>query len=325
MRVTITGANGFIGRAICSALLDRVYATSAIVRRAAALAGLPAAAAREVIEDYADPQLLRRLLPPGDCLIHAAGRAHVLAGDQQASAYRAANVAGPCALAQAAAAAGYRRMVFLSSIGVLGAHDAGTAFTEDTPPAPAWPYAATKLEAEVALFAIGRATGLEIVVLRPPLVYGPGNRGNFPRLMRWVRSGLPIPLASVRNSRSYVYVGNLADAAANCAAHPGAANRMFLVADGTDWSTPAMVRLIAAAMQRPARLWQMPVQALRAIGGLAGKAREVGSLTDSLRIDSSLLRARTAWSPPYDTAEGVARTVRWFLDGGDAAPDGSGY
>jgi nucleoside-diphosphate-sugar epimerase len=314
MRVAITGANGFIGRAICEALVGRGYATTAIVRREAALANLPPGAVPLMIENYADGELLHRTLPEGDCLIHAAGRAHVLAGDQQASAYRRANVEGPSALAQAAAARGYRRFVFLSSIGVLGAHDAGVPFTEASPPAPAWPYAATKLEAELALFGIGRDTGLEIAVLRPPLVYGPGNRGNFPRLMRWVRSGIPVPLASVRNARSYMYVGNLADAAANCAAHPGAANHMFLVADGTDWSTPAMVGLIAKAMQRPVRLWPMPVAALRGIGRLAGKAREIGSLTDSLRIDSSLLRTRTAWSPPYGTAEGVARTVRWFLD-----------
>jgi nucleoside-diphosphate-sugar epimerase len=314
VKVAIAGANGFIGRAICAALVERAYATTAIVRRQAAVADLPPGAAPLVIGNYADAADVRRCLPEGDCLIHAAGRAHVLAGDQQASAYRQANVEGTRALAEAAAARGYRRFVFLSSIGVLGAHDAGTPFTEESPPAPAWPYAATKLEAELALFAIGRATGLEISVLRPPLVYGPGNRGNFPRLMRWVRSGLPIPLASVHNARSYMYVGNLADAAANCAAHPGAANRMFLVADGTDWSTPAMVRLIAEEMVRPARLWPMPVAALRLAGHLAGKGREIGSLTDSLRIDSSLLRDRTAWSAPYGTAEGVAQTVRWFMD-----------
>jgi UDP-glucose 4-epimerase len=256
-------------------------------------------------------------------MIHAAGRAHVLAGDQQASAYRMANVEGPRSLAQAAAARGYRRFVFLSSIGVLGAHDAGTPFTEQTPPAPAWPYAATKLEAELALFDIGRATGLEIVVLRPPLVYGPGNRGNFPRLMRWVRSGVPIPLASVDNARSYVYVGNLADATIACTTHPGAANRMFLVADGRDWSTPAMVRLIAQAMNQAAYLWPVPIGVLRALGRVAGKAREIDSLTGSLRIDSSLLHQLTDWSPPYDTVDGVARTVRWFLDGGDDSRDRS--
>lgn len=317
MKVAISGANGFIGHAICEALVARGYQTTAIVRRATAVPSLPPGAVPLVITDYADAELLRAHLPAADCLIHAAGRAHVLAGDQEASAYRMANVEGPCALARAAAMRGYRRFVFLSSIGVLGAHDAGEPFSEETRPAPAWPYAATKLEAELALFEIGRANGLEIVVLRPPLVYGPGNRGNFPRLMRWVRSGLPIPLASVNNARSYVYVGNLADAAAVCAIHPAAANRMFLVADGKDWSTPAMVRLIAQAMNRPARLWPAPISALRALGHISGKAREIGSLTDSLRIDSSLLHRLADWSPPYGTADGVARTVRWFLDGGD--------
>ena len=320
MRAVITGANGFIGHAICAALLARGHATTAIVRRQAAVADLPAGAVPLVIENYADAESLRQRLPAGDCLIHAAGRAHVLSGDQQASAYRQANVEGPRALARAAAALGYRRLVFLSSIGVNGAHDTGMPFTEETPPAPAWPYAATKLEAEHALFEIGRATGLEIVVLRPPLVYGPGNRGNFPRLMRWVRSGLPIPLGLVRNARSYMFVGNLADATVNCCQHPGAANRLFLVADDHDWSTPDMVRLIAGAMGRPARLLPVPVGALRAAGRLTGKLREVGSLTDSLRIDTSLLRRLTDWTPPYGTEEGVARTVRWYLDSDRTGP-----
>jgi UDP-glucose 4-epimerase len=320
MRVVITGANGFIGQAVCAALVERGHTTTAIVRRPDACTALPAGAARLVIGNYADRAALREQLPPGDCLIHAAGRAHVLSGDQQASAYREANVEGPRALAEAAAARGYRRLVFLSSIGVNGAHDLGAPFTEASPPAPAWPYAATKLEAEQALFAIGRATGLEITVLRPPLVYGPGNRGNFPRLMRWVRSGLPIPLGRVRNARSYVFVGNLADAAANCCAHPGAANQLFLVADEHDWSTPDMVRLIAHAMGKPIILLPVPVGALRAAGLLTGKRREVGSLTDSLRIDTTLLRSLTDWTPPYDTESGVERTVRWYLDDSGGPP-----
>lgn len=315
MRVVITGANGFVGQAVCAALVARGHATTAIVRRPDARAAVPAGATPLVIDDYADAAALRDRLPAADCLIHAAGRAHVLSGDQQASAYRAANVEGPRALAEAAAARGYRRLVFLSSIGVNGAHDLGAPFTEASPPAPAWPYAATKLEAEQALLAIGRATGLEVVILRPPLVYGPGNRGNFPRLMRWVRSGLPIPLGRVRNARSYVFVGNLADAAVNCCAHPGAANRLFLVADEHDWSTPDMVRLIARAMGKPALLLPVPVSVLRATGHLTGKRREVGSLTDSLRIDTSLLRSRTDWTPPYGTEAGVEHTVRWYLDG----------
>jgi len=315
MKIVVTGANGFIGRAICAAAVARGDTCTGVVRRADAAAELPAGVAPLVLRDHADAQAALASLPAADCLVHAAGRAHVLAGDQEADAYHEANVHGPRVLAQAAAARGYRRFLFLSSIGVLGKQDPGTPFTEASPPDPAWSYAVSKLQAEQALFEIGASTGMEISVLRPPMVYGPGNRGNFPRLMRWVRSGLPIPLGLVRNSRSYVYVDNLADAALVCARHPGAANRAFLVGDAQDWSTPAMVRLIAREMGRPARLWPVPIAALRLIGQLTGKSREIHSLTDSLRIDWSALQSATGWRPPHGTEAGVARTVRWFMDG----------
>jgi len=311
MHAVVTGANGFIGSAICAALLARGDATTAIVRRQAALAAVPAGATPLLLPDYTDATALLAHLPRAQCLIHAAGSASVRG--PQLSNDPHADVEAPRALARAAAALGYQRFVFISSITVLGTEDGGTPFSEATPAAPGWPYASIKLQAEEALLGIGRATGMEVVILRPPMVYGPGNRGNFPRLMRWVRSGLPIPLGRVDNARSYVYVGNLADAALRCAQHPGAANRSFLVADAHDWSTPAMVRLIAHAMGRPARLWPVPIIALRLLAGLAGKTREVGSLTDSLRIDSSSLRDAVGWSPPYETEESVALTVRWFL------------
>jgi UDP-glucose 4-epimerase len=314
MRVTVTGANGFIGQAIVAALIACGHVTTAVVRRNVAQTEILDGATITMIGDYADTDLVRRDLPAGDCLIHAAGRAHVVAGDQEAGAYRGANVDGPRTLALAATAAGYKRFVFLSSIGVLGSQDNGRPLTETSPPAPARPYAVTKLEAEQALFEVGKATGLEITILRPPLVYGPGNRGNFPRLMRWVRSGLPIPLGAVRNSRSYVFVGNLADAAVKCVDHPAAANQTFLVADDHDFSSAAMVDLIAQAMGRRSRLAPVPVSWLKLAGRLTGKSREIGSLTDSLRIDSSHLRTSLGWSPPYATAEGVALTVRWYLD-----------
>jgi UDP-glucose 4-epimerase len=320
MTIAVTGANGFIGRAICALAVARGDTCIGIVRRAQAAADLPPGVAPVVIGDYTDEAAVRAQLPQADCLVHAAGRAHVLAGDLEADAYHEANVHGPRVLAQAAGRLGYRRFLFMSSIGVLGKHDAGTPFTEESAPDPAWSYAVSKLQAEQALFEIGQASGLEITALRPPMVYGPGNRGNFPRLMQWVRSGLPIPLGRVRNARSYVYVDNLADAALLCARHPNAANRLFLVGDEGDWSTPDMVRLIAREMERPARLWPVPIALLRLAGRLTGKSREVHSLTDSLRIDSSALRAATGWSPPLGTCEGVARTVRWFMT---QAPRGS--
>jgi len=313
-RVAVSGANGFIGRAVCAAALQRGCAVTGIVRRAAALDVLPAGTAPLLIVDDAQDAAPQAQLPVGDCLIHTAGRSHALHGEHLEAAYRSANLEAPLRLARAAAARGYRRFVFVSSSSVLGAQDQITPYTEQAPPVPYGPYATTKLEAEQELFGIGRATGMEVVVLRPPMVYGPGSLGNFSRLMGWVRSGWPIPLGMVHNARSYVYVDNLADAALTCALHPGAANRMFLVADGQDWSTPQMVRMIARAMGRPARLWPMPVGLLRSLARACGKAREIGSLTESRRIDAALLRRLTGWAPPVATEEAVARTVRWFLD-----------
>ena len=311
MHAVVTGANGFIGRAICAALLARGDATTGVVRRQAALAALPTGATPLLLPDYTDAAALLAHLPKAQCLIHAAGSASVSGPHLGAGPH--ADVETPRALARAAAALGYQRFVFISSIAVLGTEDGGTPFSEATPAAPGWPYASIKLQAEEALLEIGRTTGMEVVILRPPMVYGAGNRGNFPRLMRWVASGLPLPLLRAEQARSYIHVGNLADAAALCAHHPAAADRLFLVADDRDWTTPALVRLIAAEMRKPARLWPMPLPLLRLAGRLTGKSHEIGSLINGRRIDASLLRNTTGWAPPYAAEESLARTVQWFL------------
>ena len=318
MDIAVTGAGGFVGRGICAALAARGDQVTAVVRREAALQAVPAGAVPLLLENLGDEADLRRRLPPAQCLIHAAGNASLR--DSGRTGHPQAEVEMARALARAAAARGYRRLVFISSIAVLGTRDGDTPFTETTPAAPGWPYARIKLEAEQALLAVGRESGIETVILRPPLVYGQDNRGNFPRLVRWVASGLPIPLGLADNARSYIYLGNLADAAALSARHPGAANRLFLLADARDWSTPELVRLIARAARCAARLWPVPLGILRALGQAAGKSHEVGSLINSRRIDTTLIRQLTGWVPPHEAEESLVRTVRWSLDNPVSGP-----
>ncbi|MDB5807717.1 MAG: NAD-dependent epimerase/dehydratase [Betaproteobacteria bacterium] len=317
MDLVVTGANGFIGRGICAALTARGDKVSGVVRRQAALQAVPAGTTPLLLENLCDQADLRRRLPAAQCLIHAAGNASLGGSGRDGGSKPGgpqAEVEMARSLARAAAARGYRRLVFISSIAVLGTSDGGAPFTEATPAAPGWPYARIKLEAEQALLAACKENGVEAVILRPPLVYGPGNRGNFPRLVRWVNSGLPIPLGSAGNARSYLYIDNLAHAAALCARHPGAANRLFLLADAHNWSTPELVRLIAREAQCPARLWPVPLGVLRALGQASGSSHEVDSLINSRRIDAALIHRLTGWTAPCEAEPSLARTVRWSLE-----------
>ncbi|HEX4328478.1 MAG TPA: NAD-dependent epimerase/dehydratase family protein [Burkholderiales bacterium] len=313
MDVVVSGANGFIGQSICAALLACGDQVTAVIRQPTARQALPAGALPLLLQEPANETLLREHLPPAQCLVHAAGNAS-LRGASRHDNNAQSEVKLARALARTAAARGYRRFVFISSVAVLGTSDGGTPFTEAAAVAPGWPYARVKFEAEQAVLEVGAASEMETVILRPPMVYGPGNRGNFPRLVRWVASGMPLPLKLAQNARSYIYVGNLADAAALCARHPGVANRLFLLADARDWSTLDLVRVIAREAQCPARLWPAPLGLLRAMGQATGRSQEVGSLINSRRIDAALIHAATGWVPPHEAGECLARTVRWCLE-----------
>jgi nucleoside-diphosphate-sugar epimerase len=228
--------------------------------------------------------------------------------------YRRVNVAGSRRLAQQAAAAGARRLVFMSTIKVNGERTAERAYTEDDAPRPEDAYGISKQEAEQALREVAQKTGLEFVVLRPPLVYGPGVKGNFLRLMNLVARGVPLPLGAVDNRRSFIYIGNLAGAIVRALEAPQAAGRTYLVSDGEDVSTPDLVRALARALGVKPRLLSLPLAALVLAATLTGKRGEFTRLAGSLRVDSSRIRRELDWRPPFTLAQGLELTAKWYPD-----------
>ncbi len=305
----VTGGTGFIGTALLSALHAAGWQVRAIVRTIPENSTLPVDW-REV-GDIGPDTAWDGLLEEVDCVVHLAARVHVLneASKEPFAAFRRTNVTGTVRLARACVEAGVRRFIYLSSVGVHGAGSFDQPLSESSPLAPHNDYSRSKLEAEQALAEIGRVAPLEIAVLRPPLVYGPGAPGNFARLVQLVRSGWPLPLGGIDNRRSFLYLGNLIDAILLCARHPAAAGQTFLLADGEPVSTPELIRAIARAMGRPARLLAVPAGALEIAGALMGKRAAVARLTGSLWVDSSCIRARLNWTPPYSMEAGMAATV----------------
>jgi UDP-glucose 4-epimerase len=245
---------------------------------------------------------------------HLAARTHVLretAADPLAE-YRRVNVSGTERLARSAAACGARRLVFLSSVKVNGERTGEHPYTENDAPAPEDPYGVSKWEAEQALARIAAETGLEVVVLRSPLVYGPGVKGNFLRLMNAIARGVPLPLGAVANRRSLVYSGNLAAAMVAALDSPQAAGKTYLVSDGEDVSSPDLVRALAQSLGAKPRLVAVPPAALGVAATLAGKRSEFARLAGSLRVDSSRIRRELGWRPPFTLAQGLEQTARWY-------------
>jgi nucleoside-diphosphate-sugar epimerase len=311
-RILVTGATGFVGRALVRRLLADGRAVRAAVRPASE--ALPAGAETVTVDDIGPDTDWRTALAGVDAVVHLAARAHVLR-DSSADAharYRAVNTLGALRLAEAAAAAGIRRFVFLSSARVHGDHTTGSPFNESSPLLAEDPYGRSKADAERGLAALGTTGRLEPVILRPPLVYGPGARGNFARLVALVARGVPLPLGTVRNRRSLIFVGNLVDAIVRSLDHPSAAGETFMVSDREDLSTPDLVRRIARALGKPARLVPVPAALLRLGGALAGRSDDVARLLDDLVVDSSKIRAFLGWSPVLTLDEGLAQTAAWY-------------
>jgi nucleoside-diphosphate-sugar epimerase len=305
--VLVTGATGFIGTALCRHLT----ASGGSVRGAARSAGAPGTTI--AVGDIGTSIDWSAALAGIEHVVHLAGWAHVAAcGSAALAAARRVNVDGTRRLAEAAAAAGVRRLLFLSSVKVNGETTDKTPFAESDPPRPEDAYGITKWEAEQALRQVAAQSRIEIVVLRAPLVYGAGVKGNFLRLMDFVARGVPLPLASVRNRRSLVYLGNLIDAIAICLAAPRAAGRTYFVSDGEDVSTPVLVRALGGALGTPARLIPCPVTLLRLAAALVHRA-DIEKLTGSLQIDTSRIRNDLGWRAPCSLPAGLQETARWYL------------
>jgi nucleoside-diphosphate-sugar epimerase len=306
MRVLVTGATGFVG----TALVDRMVREGRCIVRAAVrreASGLPAAVER-VIGDLRPDMEWQSALAGVHAVVHLAARVHVMrdAAPNPLAEFRRVNVAGTLNLARQAAAAGVHRFVCLSSVKVNG--ECG-AYVEADPPAPEDAYAISKHEAELGLRRIAAETGMKTVIIRAPLVYGAGVRANFQALMRAVHRGIPLPLGAIHNRRSLVALDNLVDFILICIEQPAADNETFLVSDGEDLSTPDLIRRLARAMGRPARLIPVPASVLMGAAALLGKRDVARRLLGSLTVDITKARHRLAWVPPVSVDEGLRRAV----------------
>lgn len=305
--VLVTGANGFVGRNLCPLLIQRGWQVRAAVRRSGQA---PAGCAEHLIGDLGPETDWQAALTACDTVVHLSARVHVMreTRDDPLAEFRRANVEGSIALARAAVAAGVKRLLFISTVKVHGEGAGEHAYTEQDTPLPEDPYGLSKLEAEQALTTLARQTGLELVILRPPLIYGPGVGANFRRLMNISARGLPLPLAAIQNRRSLVFVGNLCDAIAHGLEHPAAVGGTYLVSDDEVVSTPDLFRRMARQAGAPDRLWLLPPVVLRLLGLLTGKSAEISRLTESLEIDSGLIRRQLSWRAPFTLDQGLALT-----------------
>jgi nucleoside-diphosphate-sugar epimerase len=254
-----------------------------------------------------------------DAVVHAAARVHMMrnVGRDPLGEFRRVNVDGTMNLARQAVRAGVRRFVFISSIKVNGEEtQPGAPYSAEDLPAPVDPYGQSKHEAEVELRRLALDTGLEVVIVRPSLVYGPGVKGNFLSLLHWVRKGIPLPFASVRNERSFVALDNLVDLLVTTLTHPSAANQTFLASDGHDLSTPSLLRRTAAAMDKRARLFAVPPQVLLATARVLGRESAAKRLCTSLQVDIRKTREILCWTPPLAVDDALRLTARHFLQSG---------
>ncbi len=314
--ILVTGATGFVGAALVARLAREGFETRACVRRD--VANTPAGVHAVRVSDLTSDTNWRDALVGVEVVVHAAARVHVMAdtASDPLAEFRRINVEGTVNLARQAAAAGVRRFVFVSSIKVNGeATKLGMPYSAEDAPAPTDPYGVSKMEAEQALRALAQQTGMALVIIRPPLVYGPGVKANFQAMMRWLARGVPLPLGAIDNRRSLVSLDNLVDLIVACLGHPAAVNQTFLVSDGEDLSTTQLLRRMAQALGRPARLIPMPSAWLRLGAALLGKPAVAQRLCGSLQVDISKTRQLLGWNPPLSVDEGLKKAAEGYLRG----------
>ena len=295
-RIVITGAGGFIGRALVSHLQQTGREVVPVTRA--------------TLEPW--PELLRG----ADAVVHLAARAHVVhdTATDPMSEFRVANVAGTEQLLSAAIGCSVRRFVFVSSIGVLGNDSGQRAFTASDPPNPIEPYARSKWEAEQRVMTLTAGTATQSVIVRPPLVYGPGVKGNFLRLLKLVDSGVPLPFGGLTAQRSFIGIDNLCGLLAVCVDHPAAAGRTLLAADGEAVTLPALLESIGRGLGRPVRLFHAPWGLVESLARLAGRGADLARLTGSLRVDDSITRNTLGWQPGVPFEAGIRAMAEWYRE-----------
>lgn len=314
MRILVTGANGFVGRALCSVLDQAEHQVGRAVRASTKPWEIPVCDLNE--STHWGEALHSRI----DVVVHLAGQVPLTGGSTEARGdrYAQVNTLGTANLARQCAHHGVKRFVFISTVKVLG-EGKEAPYRDDDLALPADAYAISKWDAEQTLWQIAAETGMEVVVLRPPLVYGPGVKGNFLRLMRAIDKRRPLPLGAIQNRRSLIYLGNLVDAIHLCLSHPMAAGKTFLVSDGDDVSTPEMIRRIAAALGCQPFLVPVPVSWMRWAAGIFGKQAAIDRLLGSLAVDTAPLQKELGWHPPFTMQAGLEATAQWYRNTGAGA------
>lgn len=313
MTTLVTGANGFVGSALCARLRrDGVFVRGAV----RALSPTPDSSEALGIGSLSSDTDWTEALKNVDLVVHLAARVHVMndRSSDPLAAFRHVNVEGTTALARQAAVAGVRRFVFLSSVKVNGEFtEEEHPFSADDAPAPEDSYGVSKYEAEQLLRQIAAETGMEVVIIRPPLVYGPGVKANFESMMRWTARGLPLPLAAVtENRRSLVALDNLVDLIVTCLNHPAAANQTFLVSDGEDLSTAQLLKRMGTAIGQPARLFHLPPMLLKLGASVLNRPGIYQRLCGSLQLDIAKTRQLLGWTPPVSVDDGLRRAAEGF-------------
>lgn len=309
-QVLITGANGFIGRYLCKRVIQQGWSVRCAVRQSAKPNDV-------IVGNLAADTDWTVALKDIKTVVHLAARVHVMsdASNDPLEAFRRINTAGTLKLAQQAAESGVKRFIYLSSIKVNGeATDSNSVFTEDDKFIPTNPYALSKYEAEQGLLTMAKQTQMDVVIIRPPLVYGPGAKANFLSMMKWLNKGIPLPFGAIHNKRSFIGIDNLVDFILTCIEHPAAANQVFLVSDGEDLSTTELLKRVARALGKKTKLLPIHQQLLEFILRSMGKKDIAERLCSSLQIDNSKAKNLLNWTPSVSVDEGLRKTAQHFLE-----------
>ena len=314
-KILITGIRGFVGQAVCARLRqDNLHMLAGTTRAPNSEAG------PERVPLYHIPKIgpetdWAQAVSGAEIVIHLAARVHIMKdrSPNPFAAFCRVNSEGTKTLAIQAAAAGVKRFVYISTVKVAGERSPGRGFTENDIAKPEDNYSISKWKAEQNLADIAKTTKMEIVVLRPPLIYGPGVKGNFNNLLKAVESGTILPLGSIRNKRSLLFVGNLADAISVVVNHPNAGNQTFFVSDDDDTSTPELIKSISVALGRKTRLLNFPLSLLKTAGFLIGKSNTIRRLSGSLTVDINHIKTHVGWQPPFSMEDGLKDTAKWFV------------